>query len=744
MRIAGPTYYVTALLICLMGLCAIGATAQEDDIGDRRIRIDALGISLRLPADWRLQMLDGQAARLVPSMELPRKLALQDPAAGQQIKLWPIEIVVWTTPAPHCSAQQAVAGHEQLLKQHYHYQRKSSEPFTSAFGLSGIAVTGEIGTGEDTLLAIFAGYAVLDRNIIVGTFCRPAVQEVVARLFWPLIWSVGPVGAADSDTPSPLSTSTSSPQTDRRESARSLEQPPSATQPPTTASAESPIKPHRMSAPQQVASQPQTDRAPSTPTPLRMPQPSAAAQRPTTKASSEAATVHPPPPIEPIPTPSHPTEPQQEPATPPSEAVRPSQWTEHILPVGVTLQTPAGWSVVVQNGVLHAHNTQPACGIMVCPLFVLPSVTNAASRTEKDADIICHYWQQLIACSFTATSHLRVQRSGQAFDVLSGTLTLGDNIVRTIISIAADEPIILLTAAYAPPEQFEQRLPELQRILTGLSWPRLTPTIPGQLSGRTITWTSSDGRLSGQAPEGWQIRADISQYNGHTVVTVDGYCEEHPHLLFGWHQPYTPFFRELTPLLRGLGRLSGEPYRDSSHEAPLTILSKLSPLEFVTQKLLDDIDLRPQDIEMQRASPCDQVKSLVEGRDQTGTIIQITGRCPTGTITAEYLLAMADLPVIEGSFRWKTAYLMWSGIDGLSWAAHRALCTVLRTARNTRATPAEDDLTEMVEAARSALDNAAPEQSYELLPLLSEAFRPQAAGPVAVPKLLWAYWADSD
>ncbi len=225
---------------------------------------------------------------------------------------------------------------------------------------------------------------------------------------------------------------------------------------------------------------------------------------------------------------------------------------------------------------------------------------------------------------------------------------------------------------------------------------------------------------------------------------MNGRAERQPQLRFAWRQPYTPFFRELTPLLRGLGRLPGEQYRDVSQEAPLIILSKLSPLQFVTQELLDDIELGPQDIEIQRARPCEQVKSLAEGRHQTGAIIEIKGRSLSGPVTANYLLATADLPIIEGSFRWRTAYLMWSGADSLSWAAHRALRIVLGTAGAGRSASAEDDLTEMLEVARSALDNAVPEQSYGLLPLLSEAFHPQAAGPVVVPNALLEYWSNSD
>jgi len=740
MKITVSTCYILA--VAALSACLADSADQTVALGTERIGVKQLGISLRLPAGWDIQMLDGPAARLVPSREAQRQLAAASGIVGREIELWPIELVAWTSPAPSHSPQQAVAGHEKLLSQRYDYQRESSELFTTAFGLSGVAVTGEIGTGEDALLVVFAGYAVSDHSIVVGTFSRPADREVIARLFQPLIRSVGPAGAPSLGTPSPLPAPASSPRTDRSETSDYIEHPQTVTEPPPTASPSTSIGPDRTGPPLQPLLLAQTGREPSIPTALRLPEPSAAAQQPFTEALSEASTVHPPPETEPVNVPLPPPQAEQRPATAPVAQVMSGPWVEHILPAGITLQTPAGWSATVDSGVFHTYGSQRAEGIMVCPLFGLPPIADPAANADRDADIICQSWQQLIGHSFTASSHLYIQRSGQAFDIFSGTLALGDDTPRAIVTIAVDEPIILLTAAYAPSDQFEQCLPRLQQILTELSLPRLAPTIPGQLSRRTINWASRDGHLSGQSPEGWQILANISQYNGHTVITAGGRCEEQPRLRFAWRQPYTPFFRELTPLLRGLGRLPGEQYRDHPQESPLRILSKLPPQEFVTRKLLEDIALRPQDIEIRRARSYVPAKSLLEGRNPTGMLVEITGRCPSGSVTANYLLATADLPITEGSFRWRAAYLMWSGPDSSIWAAHRALGTVLATARIAQMASADGDLPQMLEAARSAFSGAVPEHTYELLPLLSDAFRPQAAGPVVVPKLLWAYWTD--
>jgi len=737
-------FAVAALLVCLAESAPTESSGQPDALGAERVCVEQLGISLSLPAGWDIQTLEGPAVRLVPSSEAQRQLAALRGVVGREIKLWPIEIVAWTSPAPSHSPQQAVAGHEQLLKQRYNYQRDTIESFATTFGLPGVAVTGRIGSGEDALLVVFAGYTVSDHSIVVGTFCHPTDREVIARLFQPLIRSVGPARAANGGTSSPVAPPSASPRTDRPETSASIEHPQTVTELPQPVSPSTSVGPERTGAPPQPLSLPQTGREPSIPTALRLPEPSTAAQQPVAEAPSEASTVHPPPQTEPISVPSPPPQVEPGPATAPAEQVMPGRWVEHVLPAGITLRTPAGWSATVGSGIFHAYGPEGTEGIMVCPLFDIPSIVDLSPSADRDADIICQYWQQLAGHSFTASSHLAIQRSGQVFDVFSGTLALGDDTARAIVTIAADQPIILLIAAYAPPEQFERRLPTLQKILTGLSLPRLAPTIPGQLSKMTINWTSPDGGLTGQVPEGWQMQATLSQYNGHTVITVDGRCAGQARSHFAWRQPYTPFFRELTPLLRGLGRLPGEKYRDRPQETALTILSKLSPVEFVSRKLLDDIGLDPQDIETRRTRPYQAIGTLLEGRNQAGTIVELKGRTSSGSVTAKYLLATADLPIIEGSFRWRAAYLMWSGADSSIWAARRALGTVLATTRAAGPASAGGDLPQMLEAARNAFSDAVPQYTYELAPLLSGVFQPQAAGPVVVPKLLWAYWTDSE
>ncbi len=428
---------VVAPSVCLADSAATASISQRVTLGAERIGVDQLGISLCLPAGWHIQTLDGPAARLVPTREAQRQVAALGSVVDREIELWPIELVVWTSPAVSHSPQQAVAGHEQLLRQRYNYERENSKPFTTAFGLSGIVVTGRIATGEDTLLVVFAGYTISDHNVVIGTFCRPADREIIAGLLQPLIRSVGPLGATGNGTSPPLPTSASSPRTDRPEASAYLRHPQTVTVPPSAASPSISSGPDRTGPPPQPLLLAQTGREPSIPTSLFLPEPGVPAQQqPIGEAPSPTSTVHMPPHTEPVSVPSPPPEAEQRSATTPTEQVTPGPWVEHVLPAGITLPTPVGWSARVDNGVLYAYGPEKAEGIMVCPLFSIPSIPDLAPSADKDAEAICQYWQQLIGHSFTASSHLSIQRSGQVFEVFSGTLTLGDDTAHAIVTIA--------------------------------------------------------------------------------------------------------------------------------------------------------------------------------------------------------------------------------------------------------------------------------------------------------------------
>jgi len=212
---------------------------------------------------------------------------------------------------------------------------------------------------------------------------------------------------------------------------------------------------------------------------------------------------------------------------------------------------------------------------------------------------------------------------------------------------------------------------------------------------------------------------------------------------FLWRQPHTPFFRELTPLLRGLGRLPGEEYQDRPNEDTLVIMSKLSPRNFVTRKLFGLAGLAREQAQVVSYCPSEVVEGLVEGSSRSAACIGVAGQSLAGPVSAEYLIATADLPITEGSFRWAAAYLAWWGPQELAWVARNALATVLATAEPTGPGEARSGIARMIDSACTAFSITETACTSHFISLLSGAFRPQAAGPVRLPSTLWAYWSGS-
>ncbi len=358
-----------------------------------------------------------------------------------------------------------------------------------------------------------------------------------------------------------------------------------------------------------------------------------------------------------------------------------------------------------------------------------------------DAQTALARCQGLLGTTVTVDRVQRLQQDQVSCDVITGHMTVAGEQVRTIVAVGHFERAILVTAAYAAQSEFDQELPLLRQVLATVAVARLTPTVPKLLTGQTVPWTSPDGRLAIQLPVGWRVRGGVTEYNGRTTISLDGQFTGSPRLRFAWRQPRTPFFRELTPLLRGLNQLPGQLYQEGPDESALVIMSKLPPVQLVTRHLVEDIAPHLQDIRIEREEPCDPAAALVQGTDRSGTLLQIQGRSLAGPLVGTYLLGTADLPITEGSFRWETGYLAWLGASGLEWAARLALHTVLATARPARGDTAEaKELASLIEAARGVLPAAGVQARPRLVPLLSPAFRPQAAGEIRLPASLLSYW----
>jgi len=642
-----------------LGAGIVADPGESAPVGVTRVVIPELGISIELPQDWSIAEVNPTAARLVPNGE-----------GG-----WPVEIVTWTSPAPERTAEQAVIAHERVLGQEWQYQRQSLEPFTNQSGWPGLMVSGTITTEQGaSYIALFAGYALPDRYLVVGTFCSAEQREsLTSRIFAPLIASLAP---------SPMFLAL----TDR---------PPTAPAPPELPA---PIWPPMSGAPAAPA-------RPAEPTPPTLP---------------------------PTPAPTPPAPP-------------PEQWVQRTFPEGLAVKLPEGWTADICGGVFTAYAPDwSEQGVMVCPLLRLPQLTDEHTPSTRDTPAVLALWEQITQARFVAEREQWVQRGDATFKVVTGTIERNGAKLRTVVAISRYEEVILLTAAYAPEAELEQALAVLRRILASVSIARLTPTVPELVRGQTVQWVSPEGRLAVDLPEGWQARGQVTEYNGHTALRLEAQFAGVPRLRLAWHQPHTPFFREFTPLLRGLGRLPGQQYQERPEESPLVIMSKLPPAQLVTEQFLDSTAVYLINANIRRAEAYQPATRLVQGRTASGTLVEIAAHSPGGPISATYLLGVADLPVIEGSFRWQMGYLMWSYTAGLEWAARRALDMVVRTARVTDTATGAGDLATLVTIAQEVLPATGPLGTPRLAPLLSPAFAPQVAGPIKIPGSLLEYWDSTD
>ncbi len=806
------------------------------ELGAERTVIEELGISLELPQGWRIRKVSTSAVLLIPSDERVRS----------------VEIVTWTTPAPERTCELAVTGHEKLLAHRWRYERRTLEPFTTAAGWPGLAVTGTIATDDaTTYTALFAAYVLPEGYLLIGTFYRPEPeQSVVPAIFGPLIASIGPASLLEAASPTSPPLSVRGPQTDRPSTVPPLTELPEPAQPPLSLQPQAPTRLGQSSTmveprPAPVVLPPETDRpataafppqpgiapelqAPAQPavavrsaepsrraslvlqprlvapaltgrlntTPVLL-QPAApaglqVATKPETSLRSDQparapALVPPPPRVptspRPIPaplvdrpgTPPEPLQPRQpvSPSAPPgppvpTEADQPlatpqwpqalgpagptlptlaeEEWVERALSEGLTAKLPARWAAQLARGVFHGYDPARPQGIVVCPLVPLPVGKGEQTTQTTDTQTVLAYCQELIGATLSGTRERHVRRGNTEFDIITGRMRLGttDN-VSTIVVVARAAEVVMFSAAYAAEAQFERVLPHLRRILASVSIARLTAAVPELLRELTQTWTSPDGQLTLELPAGWQARGGVSEYHGHIAIDFEGYFAGPPRLWLAWQQPHTPFFRELTPLLRGYGRLPGQPYQERAAESPLLIMSRLPPAQFVTQYLITRAPPSWEQPQVSREVSYASALNLLEGRAASGTMLEIEGRSVAGPFTATYLLGMADLPIVEGSFRWQTAYLMWAGPSDFKWAAQRALHTVVSSAQVNAVGADAAELTKLVISAQDALPQTEELAPPRLVPLLAPAFRPQAAGTIRVPGSLLSYWqATSD
>ncbi len=409
-------------------------------------------------------------------------------------------------------------------------------------------------------------------------------------------------------------------------------------------------------------------------------------------------------------------------------------------PSGLSMDIPKGWQTSLKAGIFHAYTSAPRAGIFVWP--VLTELDEDAPMPEfaQVADRLLLSWEHLAQVVFTEKAQ-RLEPSHQSTIYLAqGDLTVAETPVAAAVALYMEKQRAILTAAYAPAQQFDELMPDLAALLTSVS------VEPHQkATGRApelLTWSSQHGHLTGQVPAGWQIHGGVRDYNGYSIIDIEGQFAGPPRLEIAWKQPYTPFFRQLTPLLRGLGRREGEKYQDYSDEDPLAILSPLAPTDFVVSYLLPQAGISQRHITVHRTVPR-LGAGLLQPTAARGALVQIADDSAQQQRLCTYIVATADLPIGQGSFRWQAAYLMAAGPSSSAYEALEALYRVVRTTVVTNIGQGESTVRRLLQQARQVVAETQPATTPQWASLLGPAFKPSPTGGLTVPADALKCWRQS-
>ncbi len=643
-------FFITALL------CGtVGPLATADDIADeqwRREELPDLQLTVELPSSWTIELSANQAGAILTS---PNE------------QCWPVEIVSWLTTASKPSPAEGAAGHERLLGERWSYSRLRTEGLVTGAGEESLLTIGEV-TGPDGIAeaALFAVFNRGQRYYLVGTFCDPDSVAQVRQAYFDRISSSVEFLTGEETQPEPTEPILATSPSGHRETipvatgTHPSGHPPEQARPTTTPEQPQPVQPLPV-----LAASPQR---PGETMPV------ATGAHPSGQVPQQPQVTTPergePAPVAPASPP-----PQPEPAE-----ARPTWRRVALAGKGISFAMPERWEPGRIDDVVTItapDNTAAAC--------FWPVLGDGVSVED-----IIGAWAERMGVSFT---ELRRREDGGCV-VVSG---LADD-DQSVCAVSLGQQCHLLTAIIASLEGLGAHHEELCAILAsfqGGPWSLAVQHAP--LPQGSTTWTEPElGALRLVLPAGWQAQGGVHRYNGRLAIDIDAQGPvDSGRLRVVWRQPHTPAFRELTPLLRGMGWKEGQQYRATPREDYLRVLSRGTLSQFITDYLLALPSERWETARIVEQGPLPAAEALARGEERQGELITVgldTGR---GRLLRSYAIGSAELPISEGSYRWQVGYLAWEAEAGHEQRAQEALGFIVGNATVTQHWPARG--TERVE-----------------------------------------------
>ncbi len=397
------------------------------------------------------------------------------------------------------------------------------------------------------------------------------------------------------------------------------------------------------------------------------------------EAMAASLRVPPGPPAQPAVTP-----PVVPPPTPPPPP--PTGGTSTTTSGPLTLTIPAAAKVSVERGTLWVDYPQGKAGYFLWPV-----------RTEPDSSLadLPALWGAATGQRFT----LGGQRRTRDGVVYTGALTR-EAPLRAVLFAWQQGPSALLLGVYGQVGDWEY-VPNLARLLgqaTCSGWRAAAAPLPAT----PLPWVGANAELSLRLPENWEARGSVRQYQKESVIDFTARGED---MLVSWRQPYTPAFRDLTPILEAMRQKEGERYREDDQEDFLLILRRRDPEQFLAW-LLQQPEEGWDNPRIVRAEANPVVAALLPGLEgeREGAIIWVSGTRDDKPRERLYLCAAASLPLERGAFRWQAAVISVDFPPGQASSALAALRALLAGAGPVRAT---SDAGKAVTAAAQAVAAAA-------------------------------------
>jgi len=353
-----------------------------------------------------------------------------------------------------------------------------------------------------------------------------------------------------------------------------------------------------------------------------------------------APSVETPPSGETTPPTTTPSPPPPPPAGVPVSPPVPLPATNRVVMAGFLLTVPEGWRTSLERGTLWVEKPGEPIGYFLWP-------ARAGEEETGPADLPAR-WAAEAGLELDLRSPA-VQQGNIFFGL--GNLTRGVPVAAAIYAWAERE-VALVMGVYAPPAAWDQTAQTAKWLgeTRTLGW---RPAEPPPVETPQI-WVDPSGEISLRLPAQWKAQGEVRQYNRRPVIAITARGGD---MEFAWYHPFTPAFRDFTPILQAMGETEGSRYREADGEDYLRILGWRSPPQFVEYLLAQPFE-RLREACVERSVASKEVAALLPGEEglHEGAVVWVKGTREGRPREVVYLVATASLPLRDGAFRWQAAF----------------------------------------------------------------------------------------